>query len=135
MRVRTLTSISRLRIHRCHELRCRLCRCLDLPSLWLWCRSAATAPVQLLTWEPPYGLGCGPKTTTKQQKKTSTKIYPVGLGGAPTYSISSNRHINPMKETLDMEDKQGYGHTHKCIILGFMCLGCFHSEHCGLSGL
>ena len=25
--------------------------------LWLWCRSAATAPVGPLTWEPPYATG------------------------------------------------------------------------------
>ena len=25
--------------------------------LWLWCRSAATAPIQPLAWEPPCAAG------------------------------------------------------------------------------
>ena len=28
-------------------------RGLDLALLWLWCRSAATAPIGPLAWEPP----------------------------------------------------------------------------------
>jgi len=24
--------------------------------LWLWCRLAATAPIQPLAWEPPYAV-------------------------------------------------------------------------------
>ena len=28
------------------------------PALpWLWCRPAATAPIRLLAWEPPYASG------------------------------------------------------------------------------
>ena len=29
----------------------------DLTLLWLWRRPAATAPIQLLAWEPPYASG------------------------------------------------------------------------------
>ena len=29
-------------------------RGLDPALLWLWCRLAATAPIQPLAWEPPY---------------------------------------------------------------------------------
>ena len=29
----------------------------DLPLLWLWCRSAAVAPVRPRAWEPPYATG------------------------------------------------------------------------------
>ena len=29
----------------------------DLALLWLWCRPAATAPIQALAWEPPYAAG------------------------------------------------------------------------------
>ena len=30
---------------------------LDLGLLWLWCRPAATAPIQNLAGEPPYAEG------------------------------------------------------------------------------
>ena len=30
---------------------------LDPALLWLWCRLAATAPIQPLAWEPPYASG------------------------------------------------------------------------------
>ena len=33
----------------------------DLVLLWLWCRSAATAPTGLLAWEPPYVVGTHPQ--------------------------------------------------------------------------
>ena len=34
------------------------CRCgLDLALLWLWCRLAATGPIQPLAWELPYVTG------------------------------------------------------------------------------
>ena len=29
----------------------------DSMLLWLWCRPAATAPIEPLTWEPPYAAG------------------------------------------------------------------------------
>ena len=37
---------------------------LDPALLWLWCRPAATAPIQPLAWEPPYAMG----TALKRQK-------------------------------------------------------------------
>ena len=34
------------------------CRCIsDLAWLWLWCRSAAVAPIQSLVWKLPYATG------------------------------------------------------------------------------
>ena len=39
----------------------------DLALLWLWCRSAATAPIRLLAWEPPYAAGAAlEKAKTKK---------------------------------------------------------------------
>ena len=45
----------------------------DLALLWLWCRPAATAPIQPLAWEPP----CAAGTALKRQKKKSavTKLF------------------------------------------------------------
>ena len=36
----------------------------DLALLWLWCRPAATAPIQPLAWESSYAVG----TALKRQK-------------------------------------------------------------------
>ena len=35
--------------------------------LWLWCRPAATAPVQPLAWEPPYAAGAALQRTKKKK--------------------------------------------------------------------
>ena len=46
-------------------------RCGSYPELlWLWCRLAATPPIQLLAWEPPYAAGAalGKKKKKKRQK-------------------------------------------------------------------
>ena len=42
---------------------------LDLTWLWLWCRTAATAPIRLLAWEPPYVLGAALKSKKRKEKK------------------------------------------------------------------
>ena len=47
------------------------CRCGSGPILlWLWCRLAATVPIQPLAWEPPYAAG----EALKRQKQTNKKI-------------------------------------------------------------
>ena len=43
-------------------------RSLDLASLWLWCRLAATAPMGPLAWEPPYATGLTLKSKFKKKK-------------------------------------------------------------------
>ena len=37
--------------------------------LWLWRRPAATAPIRLLAWEPPYVTGVALKKDKKKKKK------------------------------------------------------------------
>ena len=37
----------------CHRLH------MDLALLWLWCRPAAAAPIQPISWELPYATGTG----------------------------------------------------------------------------
>ena len=47
-----------------------LSRCSLYPALlWLWCRLAASAPSQPLTWEPPYAMGTALKNTKGKKKK------------------------------------------------------------------
>ena len=43
---------------------------LDLVLLWLWCRPAATAPIQPLAWELPYAAG----VALKKHTHTHTKV-------------------------------------------------------------
>ena len=46
------------------------CRCGSDPALlWLWCRSAATAPIRPLTWEPTYAVGVAQEMAKKKKKK------------------------------------------------------------------
>ena len=41
--------------------------------LWLWCRPAATAPIQPLAWERPHATGMALKRQkTKKKKKKIT---------------------------------------------------------------
>ena len=42
----------------------------DLELLWLWHRPAATAPIRLQAWEPPYAMGAALK---RQKKKKPTQ--------------------------------------------------------------
>ena len=39
----------------------------DLSLLWLWCRPAAAAPIQPLTWELLYGAGMALKKKKKKE--------------------------------------------------------------------
>ena len=42
---------------------------LDLELLWLWCRSAAAAPIQPLAWKLPYAASAAAKKAKKKKKK------------------------------------------------------------------
>ena len=41
----------------------------DPTLLWLWCRPAASAPIGLLAWEPPYAVGVALKRQKNQKQK------------------------------------------------------------------
>ena len=43
----------------------------DPELLWLWCRLAATAPIQPLAWEPPYAEGVALKDKKTNEQKTT----------------------------------------------------------------
>ena len=46
-------------------------RCGSDPTLrWLWHKPAATAPIQLLSWEHPYAMGVALKSQKKKKNKT-----------------------------------------------------------------
>ena len=67
MRVRSLASLSGLRIQHCRELWCRSPPQLGSGIAVLGHRPAATAPIRLLAWELPYAKGAALKR--KEKKK------------------------------------------------------------------
>ena len=69
-RLRSLASLSGLRIRRCHELGVGRRHGSNLALLWLWRRPAATAPIGALAWEPP----CAAGAALKRQKKKKLKV-------------------------------------------------------------
>ena len=88
-------SPSGLRIWRCRDRRCGS----DLALLWLWCRSAASAPIWLLSWELPYATGMVVK---KQTNKKPPQILNSILSWAGTsiYILRSGEGEKP-KEWAD----------------------------------
>ena len=48
---------------------------LDPLLMWLWCRLAAVALIQPLTWEPLYAMGVALKSKTKQLTKQKNQIF------------------------------------------------------------
>ena len=46
---------------------------LDSMLLWLWCRPAAVAPIQPLTWEPPYATSAALKSKKKKKRERFKK--------------------------------------------------------------
>ena len=47
---------------------------LALLLAWLWCRSAAVAPIGPLAWELPYAAGAALKRKKRKEKKKKKKI-------------------------------------------------------------
>jgi len=41
----------------------------DPVLLWLWSRTAATAPIGPLAWEPPYATGAAEEMEKRKKKK------------------------------------------------------------------
>ena len=83
----------------------------DPALLWLWCRPAATAPIQPLAWELPYATGAaqkrkkGRKKERKEGKRKESfkKIFFfgcahimwqfLGMGSNPHHR--SDKHLDP----------------------------------------
>ena len=87
MWVRSLTSLSGLKIQRCRELWCTLqmwCGS-DLALLWPWCRPAAVALIRPLAWELPQAAGAALKSKTKPKKQHKIDKQQNLLHGAGNY--------------------------------------------------
>ena len=51
---------------------------MDLALLWLWCRLAATSPIQSLAWKLPYVTDVALKKKKKEREKKRKKDCWVG---------------------------------------------------------
>ena len=49
----------------------------DPALLWLWCRSAAVAPIRLLAWELLYAMGVALKNNKEKKKKLEVHLHGV----------------------------------------------------------
>ena len=57
--------------------------CSDPELLWLWCRTAATAPTRPLAWEPPHATG----VAFERQKKKRNKIRQIARGCIESWEV------------------------------------------------
>ena len=62
---------------------------LDPALVWLWCRLAATAPIQPLAWELPYAIGAALKRKQQQNKQTKKKTRSESRSPAHTHGEDS----------------------------------------------
>ena len=46
----------------------------DPALLWLWHRPAATAPIHLLAWEPPYAVGAAQEVAKDKERERETLL-------------------------------------------------------------
>ena len=90
-RVRSLASLSGLRIG--IAVSCGVGgRCsLDLALLWLWHRQAAIGPVLPLAWEPPYVAGTALERQKKKERK-KVNLCSEATSLSLTLAVSSLRH-------------------------------------------
>ena len=105
--IRSLASLSELRILCYHELWCK-CRLSSDPALlWLWHRPAAAAPIRPLAWEPPCATGAALKTKIKTKTKTNDKhgedIYYIYNKGYILFAKISNNSIRKRQSSFFKE--------------------------------
>ena len=75
----------------------------DPMLLCLWRRPVATAPIQSLTWEPPYAMGAALKRQKDQKKKQQLLlefIYNVLVSGVQQNDSVIHTHISILFQFL-----------------------------------
>ena len=73
-RVRSLATLSGLRIRCCHELWCRSLMRLGSGAAVVLCRLVATAPTGPLAWEPPLAMGAALEKTGKKKRFSGISV-------------------------------------------------------------
>ena len=61
--------------------------------MWLWCRSAATALILPLAWEPPYATGMALKSKERKKERKKRKEFPscaVEMNWARNHEVASS---------------------------------------------
>ena len=91
MHVRSLALLSELRF--C-GVGCR--HGLDLALLWLWCRPAAAALIQLLAWELPYAVPSTVKNQTKRKQILELQIIQMGGPHETSQDLALARVLPPL---------------------------------------
>ena len=86
--VRSLLSISGLRIQHCCELWCRLQKPLNPTLLWLWRRLVAAAQIRPLAWELPYAMGAAFKKKKYIYIASLGQSFPGEVGWTPGGHLS-----------------------------------------------
>ena len=81
IRVRSLASLSRLRIRHCRELWCRSQTWLGSGVAVAVGRPVAAAPIRPLAWEPPYAVGEALTRQKKEKEKKEFRLGPPPWGG------------------------------------------------------
>ena len=99
MWIRSLASLSGLRIQCCPELGVA-CRCGSDPALlWLWRKLAAVALIQHLAWESPYAAGVALKS--KKEGNATLSLY------MKRHLSESAVRLSPLSEPADWGWVQG----------------------------
>ena len=75
----------------------------DPVLLWLWCRPAATAPIQPLAWEPPYAAGAAQEMEKiKNKKKLLLMLYlqvSLRIPGIPfSHILQKARNVQSLRQ-------------------------------------
>ena len=88
--VRSLTSLSALRIWCCCELWGRSQMRLRSELLWLCCSLAATTLIQPLAWEPPYATSTALKRQKRKKKSINDtrKVLFSTLNSIPSFEMT-----------------------------------------------
>ena len=68
--------------------------------LWLWCRRAATAPIQPLAWEPPCATGAALKTNKQKTTNTSEQSHINHKRGQSATVEQTGKVLEPRKITF-----------------------------------
>ena len=72
----------------------------DPVLLWLWYKPTATAPIQALTWEPPYAVSVALKKRKRKEPHASSDRDPYIRGAVPGLKAIPNFYYDPRQYML-----------------------------------
>ena len=87
----------------------RRCSSSNPTLLWLWCRLAATAPIQPLAWEPPYDEGAALKRQKKKFQASQLVIREIISYPRNSTICTYNNHCALSYTKAPEEEMEGGG--------------------------